>query len=86
MDKNINSQRYKKYDYEYANDYNFSVLDYNELDTFNQPNDLQKLFTIKIILKLSITFMKLNLYQIISCITSFREVVRNILTHKTKII
>lgn len=37
--ENINSQRHKKYDYEYGNDYNFSELDYNKLDAFNQLND-----------------------------------------------
>lgn len=50
--KSIDNQKYKKYNYENANYYDFFKLDYYELNAFNQSNDLLKIFYIQNYLKL----------------------------------
>lgn len=49
--KNIDSQKYKKYNYKNTNYYNFFELDYYKPNAFNQSDDLLKIFQIQNYLK-----------------------------------
>lgn len=82
----MDSQKREEYNHKNANYYNSSKLDYYKPDAFNQLDDPLETFHIQNYSDLNANIIEASLDQIISYITIFEEVIKNISTHKTKIL